>query len=393
MKYTILTVCSMGLMCATAHAQTSVTLYGVVDAGIAYSSNSNGARQYYMNSANAGGNRWGLIGSEDLGGGLTAVFNLEAGFSSTTGAIGQGGTEFGRNAIVGISSSKYGTVTLGRQSESQYDFLFRYSAGGWWATPGSGYASHPGDLDNLDNFNRVNNSVKFKSISYGGLTGGGIYGFGNKAGDVTQNQIWSLAAAYAFGPFSLAAGYYNARDPNYSAFGNQANGSTVSTNITNLAIAGYASARTQQIIAAGGQYIAGPVTLSLLYTNAQFKDVGSVAVQGLSATQQAFRGTAVFNSYEAGLQYQLTPALALGVAYWYTHNGNLSGLGTAHYEQIDVGADYSLSKRTDVYAYGVYERAGGTDSTGAPARAAITFASPSSSNAQTIAIVGMRHRF
>ena len=393
MKLRISFAVVMLLLCTAASAQSSVTLYGVIDAGIAYNSNANGGRQYYMNSANAGGNRWGLIGAEDLGGGLKAIFNLEAGFSSTTGAMGQGGTEFGRFAYVGLASDSYGQFTMGRQPASQYDFTAQYSAGGWWAAAGSGYGTHPGDNDNLDNFNRTINSIKFRSLSYGGLTFGGGYAFGNESGNITQNQIWSLGANYLYGPLSLGVGYYNARDPNYSAFGNSTLSSTTGSNITNIAIAGYASAKTQQIIDVGGQYTFGPAILSLIYSNSQFRDLGAVGVAGLSAIQATFKGTAIFNNYEAGLQYHLTPALALGVSYAYTHNSNVNGLGTAHYQQVNLGADYSLSKRTDVYVYGIYQRAAGTDSTGNAARAAITFASPSSNNSETIAIVGIRHKF
>src|ERR1700722_13901804 len=93
-----------------AHAQNSVTLYGIIDTGFTYTHNSGGsASQFAMTSGNESGSRWGLKGSEDLGGGLKTIFQLENGFNSTTGKLGQNGREFGRQAFVGLSGSGWGT--------------------------------------------------------------------------------------------------------------------------------------------------------------------------------------------------------------------------------------------------------------------------------------------
>ena len=84
------------LLAAGAQAQSSVTLYGIVDAGIAYvhnAQNASGQNQSTLvkfSSGNLSGSRWGLKGTEDLGGGLAAVFQLENGFNIGTGALGQG---------------------------------------------------------------------------------------------------------------------------------------------------------------------------------------------------------------------------------------------------------------------------------------------------------------
>src|SRR5471032_203795 len=86
-------------------AQSSVTLYGILDAGFVYTNNSGGQKQYALNSGNVQGDRWGLRGTEDLGGGLSTIFVLEDGFSITKGTLGQGGDEFGRQAYVGVSKS------------------------------------------------------------------------------------------------------------------------------------------------------------------------------------------------------------------------------------------------------------------------------------------------
>jgi predicted porin len=94
-------------------------------------------------------------------------------------------------------SSQYGTVTLGRQYDSAVDYTGALEVGSQWA---SYYAAHPGDLDNM------NNSIKYASNNYNGLTFGGLYSLGGMAGQFNRNQIFSGGVAYAQGPLTLAAG-------------------------------------------------------------------------------------------------------------------------------------------------------------------------------------------
>src|ERR1700737_4890274 len=115
MKKTLLALAVTTPTAGAAHAQSSVTLYGLIDAGISWVSNSKGSKLFQESNNAMNSDRWGLRGAEDLGGGLKAIFVLENGFSINNGALGQGGLEFGRQAYVGLSSDQYGTVTLGRQ--------------------------------------------------------------------------------------------------------------------------------------------------------------------------------------------------------------------------------------------------------------------------------------
>jgi predicted porin len=80
-------VATVAAFSGAAHAQTSVTLYGTIDTALVYANNAGGKRQVEMNSSNVLGNRWGLRGREDLGGGLAALFMLENGYSSNTGGF------------------------------------------------------------------------------------------------------------------------------------------------------------------------------------------------------------------------------------------------------------------------------------------------------------------
>ncbi|MDR5814544.1 MULTISPECIES: porin [unclassified Caballeronia] len=387
MKKSLLALAALGLFAGAAHAQSSVTLYGIIDAGFVYTNNANGQKQYQMNSGNLQGSRWGLRGTEDLGGGLKAIFVLENGFNVFNGRLGQGGAEFGRQAYVGLGSTQFGTVTLGRQYDSVVDYTGAFEVGSQWA---SYFGAHPGDLDNLNNSNRVNNAVKYTSANYAGFTFGGLYSLGGNAGQFNRNQIWSVGAGYAQGPLQLGAGYLNVKDPNYSFFGNTPSSSATASNMAASRVySGFASAKTQQVISAGGAYTFGAATVGATYSNTQFKDVASEAGTGLNPAGYT-GGSGKFHNAEINFKYQLTPALLLGVAYDYTKG---YGLGDAKYHQAMLGADYFLSKRTDVYLDGVYQHASGTDSTGRSAVASINGLSPSSTTNQVAAIVGIRHKF
>jgi predicted porin len=241
--------------------------------------------------------------------------------------LGQNGTEFGRQAFVGLSSP-YGVLTLGRQTPATFLAVGAMSAGGSWAAVGSGFGAHPGDVDDLDTFNRISNTVRLQSQSYRGLTFTGTYGLGGKAGEFSRNSVWDVAATYASGPLKLAAGYLFAKDPNYSLWGEKANDSTTGSNMSSSPVnAGYASAGSEQVLSAAASYVLGNATVGIVYSNARYQDMGTVSVAGLSPAQQALTGTAAFNTGELNFKYALNPSLTLGVAYAYTHNSGAEGVG------------------------------------------------------------------
>ncbi|ONS53964.1 porin [Burkholderia cenocepacia] len=383
MKKSLLALVALGAFAGAAHAQSSVTLYGIIDEGLLFNNNAGGKHLYSMASGVMQGSRFGLRGTEDLGGGLKAIFTLENGFDVNSGKLGQGGLMFGRQAYVGLSS-QYGTVTLGRQYDSVVDFVGPLEAGDQW---GGYIAAHPGDLDNFNNAYRVNNAVKFTSQSYGGFTFGGLYSFGGQAGQFAKNQVWSLGAGYNNGPLVLGVGYLNARTPNQ--FGGMFNNGSTSSSVSSPIYGAYANnANTYQVIGAGGAYTLGAATIGATYSNTKFK--------GFSAGPFVNQ-TATFNNGEINFKYQLTPALILGAAYDYTQGSKIDGNSAAKYHQGSLGVDYFLSKRTDVYAIGVYQHASGNvlDSNGnvLKATAAINGLAGSSTSNQVAARVGIRHKF
>ncbi|HEX7932884.1 MAG TPA: porin [Paraburkholderia sp.] len=377
--------------CGIAHANTSsVTLYGLVDYGVNYQSNSGGGRVIAGSSGIMQGSRWGFKGAEDLGGGLSAIFTLENGFDLGKGSALQGGTLFGRQAFVGLSSQTYGALTLGRQYDSLVTFVeSRMNS----ANYGGGTTAHPGDLDNLNNSKRVNNSVKYMSPSMGGFTVGGVYGFGGQAGDFARNQIWSAGVGYEYGSFSAGAAFMNARNPNQSFFTSTPT-NVAGANLNNMSASpvysGYASAHTYQAFAAAGRYTLGSATFGVVYSNVQFRDLGDTSS---GSNPLRLSGTAKFDTAEFNLTYYWTPLLLSEFVYSYTHGSGVGTIGSSRYNNLSLSLDYYLSKRTDVYVIGSTEFAGGTDSTGKAARATLNALTASSSNRQTFVQLGIRHKF
>ncbi|MFP3558033.1 porin [Paraburkholderia sp. SIMBA_049] len=397
-KLVSLGIMGSALWSLTSFAQSSVTLYGIVDEGVNYTSNvatsSGGKRLFNLSSGVLQGSRWGLKSVEDLGGGLKALATLESGFDVNNGRLGQGGLLFGRQAFVGLGSKQLGTVTLGRQYDSVVDFASPIAISHQWA----GYiGAHPGDIDNFNNGQRTNNAVKYTSPTFDGVTFGGLYSFGGIAGNATQNQVWSVGAAYGQGPLQLGAGYLNVRNANVGFFGNSsANILTATTaNATNPVISGFMSAHTYQVIGASAAYTIGAATIGATYSNSQFKSLGDTATSGPNPL--GYTGSVMFNNAELNFKYQVTPALLLGAAYDYSKSGsttNRSGTNPgATYHQGTIGADYFLSKRTDLYFIGVFQKASGTDSTNKAAVASINGLTASSNDRQVAVRLGIRHKF
>src|ERR1700761_2827412 len=194
----------------TAHAQSSVTLYGTIDTSLTYVHNAAGNKNLWAlgnsSAGNLSGTRWGIKGAEDLGSGLKAIFQLENGFDPSTGKLGQGNRIFGRQAFVGLASDTYGTVTLGRQYDPLIDLVQGITEDNYF---GSAFAT-AGDVDNYDNSFRVSNAVKYASPVWSGLQFETMYAFGGTAGSTGAQQSYAVAAAYNRGPLSLAAGYFYA---------------------------------------------------------------------------------------------------------------------------------------------------------------------------------------
>jgi predicted porin len=396
MKRIALSTLSLALLGAAgaAHAQNSVTLYGLIDESIQYVHNANQANQNLTQlfAGNLQGNRFGLKGTEDLGGGLKAIFQLENGFDVNTGKLGQGGRMFGRQAYVGLTQDMYGTVTLGRQYDPLVDMVQAITADNYF---GSTFTT-PGDVDNNDNDSRTNNAVKYVSPVWSGFQFEGMYAFGGVAGATGAGQTWSGAATYGTGPFSVAAGYIRMENGNTAA----SRGITPATptgawnsGVTSGSVFGisningaYQSSKSVSITSAAGQYVTGPFTVNLRYSFAQYKPDAFSSFQN----QEKYQVAGAF------VGYQITPAALLGLGYTYTHG---SGDTSASYNQISLGGDYNLSKRTDIYLVGAWQRASGHQRDAGTngivqAGASIgSYGNQAGSQNQEMVSLGIRHKF
>ena len=364
MKRTLIFAAVASSFAGTAHAQSSVTLYGLIDAGLTYTSNVGGNANWEQKSGSINQSRWGLRGAEDLGGGLKAIFTLESGFDLGNGRVANNGGLFNRQAFVGLAG-EFGAVTLGRQYDAVQDYLAPLTATGSW---GGTYFAHVGNLDNLNTNggSSVNNSVKFSSANYSGLTFGGTYGFSNQAGAFANNREYSVGAAYK--NMGLRVG---------AAYAQQNNAGAANGGASDFGLPG-----RQRQFGVGAGYTYGPAEAGVAWTQARVDNLPT-------------GGSLRVNNYEVNGKYNLTPALGLGVAYTFSdlRDSTFGNEGKNRFHQIGAQADYSLTKRTDVYSQVVYQRAMGDGAVASIYSGDMLNAVPSSSRNQTAATVGLRHRF
>lgn len=314
---------------AISQAQTSsnVQLYGIVDAGLQYISNGPGGHSMTgVSSGNLNGSRWGLKGTEDLGGGLKAVFVLESGISLTDGNTLQGGRLFGRQAYVGLSSKDWGQLSFGRHNTLMIDWMSKYSPFG--NANFSGKRADPAFSD------RTDNAAKY-TVKLGNVTAGAYYSTGwNNAQSWTDSKLGRMVGVglrYADGPLDAAVLYHSKH--------------------ANAPRAGANSSNREDRVIAGLSY-----------------NFGSIEVYGgyrwlkQRLTQQDLRS----NMYWAGVQYRPSKPTRLSLAVFQVNGmvcDNMNNAACPAVQQAGkdqkptlllLGGEYDLSKRTTLYALSAY---------------------------------------
>ncbi|CAG9175561.1 porin [Cupriavidus pampae] len=358
MKKSLLTL-AIGSLCAgSAYAQTSVTLYGIVDQSIRYQTNADAANHSQTQLTNGAitNSRWGLKGAEALGNNLKAIFQLENGFDPDTGRANQNGSLFGRQAYVGLSGD-FGAVKLGRQYTEGFNFFGDYD---------------PLTIGNYDNnawpfflTQFRNNNVVSYSGAFSGLSVGASYGFGEVPGSTTKSSYWGARAAYEFGPFGFGGVYQEIKDIN---------------------------SNKQQMWGAAGKYTIGPAKLFLGYVGGR-DSTGTLDANFFSPNPSKLPPAATRN-YGAnprqdmigyiGATYQATPALAVTGVFYGDHIKNAYGVNDASGNRYTgvLLAEYSLSKRTQVYGTVDFNKVTGAAEANLPGK-----------NNQTGFGAGIRHIF
>ncbi|KWH37841.1 porin [Burkholderia stagnalis] len=374
MKKEVVGALSLAMISVAAHAQSSVTLYGMLDAGIAYTNNQSGKSAWQQGSGLLSNTVFGLNGAEDLGGGLHALFRLESGFSLNNGTQSYRNTMFGRRAYVGLQSDPYGTLTLGRQYDSVVDMLgpLAMSNNG----DGNNLAAHPFDNDNVDDSFYIDNAVKYTSPTIAGVQFSGLYGFSNQPG-FSNNRAYSAGVSYANGPVNLGAAYLQLNR----------GGTTLAGALSGNDAPNFPAAR-QRVVGAGGSYAFDRLTVGALWTHSMFDETAASSLPGALNSLR-------FDNYEVNARYALNPAVSFAGAYTFTNGRYDDATGTHRpkWHQVTLMAGYALSKRTDVYVEGVYQHQFGVPSGATLGFANINGVAASSTNTQVVGTVGMRHRF
>ena len=313
-----------------AQAQSSVTLYGLVDLGFGHYK-SRGFSQTTMESGQDAPSRFGLRGTEDLGGGLSAVFKLEGGFSADTGAgPANGGLAFNRESYVGLAGS-FGRVELGRVWSVTDDpfSVHRFTNFSAYIFPEFGH------------FDRTyGNALKYTTPNLSGWQGSAVYSIGEGGNSTLPNRARELGLSYEGGPLAVWASYSDTRNDTGSD--------------------------ADKLIVLSGRYRFGPVLARGAYYDSKPRGTGL-------ADAKAFL---------LGADYEVAPLWTVGADVLH-RKVDTAGMGSTVYRVL---TNYELSRRTGLYAYAARLNNRGSDTQSF--RGAVD---PGAG--QTGINVGIRHRF
>lgn len=316
MKKTWIALAVAGAFVGAVQAQSSVTLYGIVDVNVQMVDPKPGGTKSTVgvNSGHQSGSRWGMRGSEDLGGGLSAIFTLEGGYSPDTGTLGQGGRLFGRQAWAGLQGG-FGQVVLGRVSTlssgtGSFD-MFGFTDP---FLTGFGGANL---IFSSANALRTDNSILWRSNKMGGFQVGAMHSFNIGASEVPDRKnntyMTGLAASFGAGPFMGAVTYDVINNP-------------------------AANASDQKHLQVGGTFDFGVAKLHAGY--AQEKDIFTANSVGITNGSDA-------DAWMAGVSAKL----GAGTLMFSWQNYDNDQLGGVERDLRRAGIAYShpLSRRTNMY--------------------------------------------
>lgn len=357
MKKTTLALAILAASSSAAWAQSSVTLYGIVDAAVRYTSNNNGSQKQVV-PGGMSESRLGVNVTEDMGGGLKALANLEHRLNSDNGT--QAATEFWRQAWVGVQSSEFGQVRLGRQ----YNILFDLYTSTYASFRYSPYIEQYKPEIGLSLGARNSNMVKYL------VQAGNIYGEVQvSAGEGTSAADKSVGGLlrYNDGTYGFGGAYLQVTD----LLGKKVKATTI-----------------------GGSYTQGPLYVNLSWGQNKFDAGSQLGAAFTGALIKGYNGAAVLNAAAndvkkrdmimLGATYQLTPQLNIGGQYWHatqTHYAAALANTKSKGNYYAAVIDYAFSKRTDAYLELDYTKHEG----------AVLFAN--GANKRGGAMVGVRHRF
>lgn len=326
MNKQLMTAAVLAALSQYALAQSNVVIYGVLDAGVAYEAGGAAGSVTKVGSGIAGGSRFGFKGSEDLGGGTSAIFLVEGGMQVDTGASGQGGLAFGRQSYVGLSDKEMGALTIGRQYAPEY-------LANVFADPfSSGTSADSKNLLNaVSDGGRMSNSIVYASPQWRGLSAQLAYQAGETAGNSTSGRGEGFAVAWDAGPLAVRVAYHNKNNDTPTAT--------------------YGSARNS--------FVAGTYTFPLVKLYAAYgvnKGVFSSYLRNAANPYGYTVAPTAANITSDSADALLGVTVPLGrhnlLASWIHKNDRTAPDRDA--DQYAVGYRYDLSRRTNLYA--VYAR-------------------------------------
>lgn len=351
MKKSLLAAALIVGFAGAAQAQsTSVTLYGVVDGGIGYTQfkdgNGNKGTSTGFLDGGQSSNRWGLRGSEDLGGGLSAIFTLESGFSLGSGQQSQGGRLFGREAFVGLKSSEWGQLTFGRQGSIGHQ---------WLSGIVSPFGNNFGQARASGAFSaaeaRYDNQIQYQTPSFSGFQFGVGYSFntsGNQqfkqAGQGEPNtRAWTTGLRYVSGPVAAILAYDQVKDR--SNLGG-----------TGLTVKSWSLAGSYNFDVATLHLGVGRIENGWLDTNSFLNGSGKGGPAPIARWNDQFRAY----TYTVGLSAPLGERNKI-MGSWSMVDPSKKGLAYAgaatklkSQHIFGLGFTHDLSKRTNLYVMGSY---------------------------------------
>ncbi|OAJ52035.1 hypothetical protein A6V36_18045 [Paraburkholderia ginsengiterrae] len=358
MKCKLLSLLVMSTYCVGAAAQSSVTLYGVVDEAVAYANNAGGAHVVQMIDSFHWNTAFGIKGTEDLGGGLKALFDLTSYFNLSNGKQFRSDSFFSGGSWVGLSQIDYGTVTVGRHFD--YSVYLLGNTPAYNAT----FFFTPANADHMAG-GYIDNAITYRSPTYHGFTFSAMYALPGGSTDLfNRGRVVSFSITYADDRLRAA---------------------TVATKIngTNFTptLAGMKSFLGQQV----APFRSYAVDAQNIYGASTSYRVTDRLTGQLSYTYVAFEG---FGHYESirgatvSAVYAFQPDLKLTAGY------GRYGIGSGAESNYSLFLDKFLSKRTDAYV-----AASLASASGATQSAALYPLTPSSTSRQVAIAVGVRHFF
>lgn len=362
-----------------AQAETQVTLYGILDTGIEFNnvkSNNAGKSVSYstagLASGNSSGSRWGMKGTEDLGGGTQAIFTLESGYSIGNGTSAQGGRLFGRRAFLGLQNPSWGMFRVGRGPTISTDMIESANSDPFqW---GFGPFNLGAIATSVDTY-RTDNSIEYMSPVFAGFQVGAGYSFNVDKGNgystgtpmgTNREPGMDAAITYTNGPLFAGLTYSQT-----NVFGKGTIRQLVADASYNF-----------QVLTVYGAYVRGWNGLAggTAGGTTDFNNLGdTISLQG-----NTYASGAKQNAFMLGLSVPVGTATNLFATYQHQTLGGVgadailtASAARSAQNTFGVGATYNLSKRTNLFAVVGY----------------IDGYQNVSGQKDTAGVIGMRHQF